>query len=176
MKPGELYLSCHQSAHRLEVHQRYVVIEDEPRMRAFLAGRPLPPPGPAKHATIEVLTRLHRQGKRLGRVHVIDRPLTDYLRYELAVYRENVDAGEGVAIVERSTNARLAELRRDFAIFDGGTERAQVIWLDYDSEGHLLGYEHSDDPNVTAACWRQYRLAESLAMSLDDFMTAAGIA
>jgi hypothetical protein len=175
MRPGDLYLTCRRSAHRLEVHQRYVVGEDEPRMRAVLAGTPLPPPGPAKQETIEVLSRLRRQGKLLARVHVVDRPLTDYLRYELVVYRENVDAGEGVRIVDRTSDPRLADLRRDFVVFDGGTEQAQVVWFDYDPDGRLLGYEHSADPSVAAACWRQYRLAESMAASLHEFMTTTGI-
>jgi len=175
MKPGDLYLACRWSAHRLEVQQHYVVAEDEPRMRAFHAGEPLPPPGPAKQETIEVLSSLHRRGKRLGRVHVVDWPLTDYLRYELVVYRENVDAGEAVGISQRAADPRLADLRRDFAIFDGGTKQAQVVWFDYDPEGRLLGYEHSDDPDVAATCWQQYQLAESLAVSLDDFTAAAGI-
>jgi hypothetical protein len=174
MKPGDLYLTCRRSAHRLEVQQRYVVGEDEPRMRAVLTGAPLPPPGPAKQETIEVLSRLRRQGKLLARVHVVERPLTDYLRYELVVYQENVEAGEGVRIVDRATDPRLADLRRDFAIFDGGTDQAQVVWFDYDPNGRLLGYEHSTDPNVAAACWRQYRLAESMAASLHEFMTTTG--
>ena len=44
-----------------------------------------------------------------------------YLRYELAAYRENIDAGEEVGIAVRSWHPDLADLTEDFVLFDPGT-------------------------------------------------------
>ena len=38
-----------------------------------------------------------------------DRPLSAYVRYELAVYAENVAAGEEVRIADRSAHPELGE-------------------------------------------------------------------
>ena len=39
------------------------------------------------------------QGCRIQRVHVVTEPLTDYVRFELASYAPNVQAGEDVRII-----------------------------------------------------------------------------
>ena len=54
-------------------------------------------------------------------MHVVDRPLSDYIRYELAVYAENVAAGEDVRIADRSLHPELGGLGRTSSIFDAGT-------------------------------------------------------
>src|SRR5207245_5369176 len=41
-----------------------------------------------------------KSGRHVGRVHVVDQPLSPYVRYELAVYAENVSAGEDVRIAD----------------------------------------------------------------------------
>ena len=46
--PADLYRTCRVSARRLETLQDYDVSGDEERLRAFLAGEPLPPPRPPR--------------------------------------------------------------------------------------------------------------------------------
>ena len=105
-------------------------------------------------------------------MHIIDRPLSDYVRYELAVYAENVDAGEGVRLADRSSHPELAGLMTDFAIFDPSTDSANLILFDYDADGRLLGYEHTQDPDQIRRYWQQYKLA--LVYSVPLSMFAAG--
>ena len=88
-------------------------------------------------------------------MHVVDRPLSDYVRYELAVYAENVAAGEDVLIADRSPHPELEGLVRDFAIFDAET----VVLFDYDDDGRVHGYRIADDVETVKRCRTQYDLA-----------------
>ena len=144
MTPADLYRTCRVSACRLETLQHYDVPGDEERQRAFQAGEPLPPPGQGKQDDLALIAELRRSGRQVGRVHVLDRPLSRYVRYELAVYAENVSAGEDVRIADRSLHPELGALAEDFAIFDAETMHAAVILFDYDSGGLVLGYRIAD--------------------------------
>ncbi|MGH3521323.1 MAG: DUF6879 family protein [Mycobacterium sp.] len=53
-------------------------------------------------------------GRRRYRVLVVDRLLTEYLRYELAAFADNVAAGEEVFVVLREADRRLIALTEDF--------------------------------------------------------------
>jgi hypothetical protein len=171
MTPADLYRSCRVSAYRLETLQTYAVLSDEERQRAFHAGQPLPPPRQDKVEDLRLITKLRQSGRSVGRIHVVDRPLSDYVRYELAVYPENAAAGEDVRIADRSRHPGLAMLTQDFAIFDGEADQPAVILFDYDTSGRLLGYEHTTDPIVVERCRQQYRLAQSLSEPLNTFST-----
>jgi hypothetical protein len=169
MTPADLYRTCRVSAYRLETLQTYFVPSDEERQRAFHAGHLLPPPRQDKVEDLRLISTLRQAGRIIGRVHVVDRPLSDYVRYELAVYAENAAAGEDVRIADRSRHPELATLTQDFAVFDSETDQPAVILFDYDSSGRLLRYEHTTDPTVVERCRRQYQLAHSLSEPLTTF-------
>jgi hypothetical protein len=169
MTPVERYLTCRRSAHRLETLQHYDVPDDEERQRAFHAGDSLPSPRPAKIQDLKVIASLCAAGRDIERTHIVDRPLSDYICYELAAYAENATAGEGVWISERDGDPGLAELTQDFVIFDAGTPDAAVVFFDYDVDGRVHRYWESTNPEVTASCWQQYQLARSVAVPLEEF-------
>jgi hypothetical protein len=171
--PIDLYRTCRVSAYRLEVLQRYDVPDDEERQRAFNAGEPLPPPRQSKLDDLKLIAELRQSGRKVGRVHVVDQPLSDYVRYEMAVYRENVLAGEDVRIADRSIHPELEALAQDFAIFDVETGRGTVILFDYDSSGRVRGYRTASDPETVEHCRTQYDLALSRSVPLGDFMSAS---
>jgi hypothetical protein len=173
MTPGDLYRTCRVSAYRLETLQHYVVSDDAERQNAFHAGQPLPAPRPDKVADLRLIRSLREKGRKLGRVHIVDQPLSDYIRYELAVYAENVAAGEDIRIADRSLRPELITLTRDFVIFDGETDRPSVILFNYDTDGVLLGYEHTTDQMTAARCWRQYRRALIASEPLGGFLAAS---
>ena len=172
MTPADLYRQCKVRAWRLETLQDYPGDEDE-RRRAFLAGEPLPPPGPGKQADLDLMAGLVRAGIRLQRVHLISRPPTDYMRFELAVYGENAAAGEDVRIADLSAHPALP-LLGDLAVFDAGSPAAAVILFRYNRSGTLLGYEHITDPHVIRAAEKDYTIALSCSVPLDQFMAAVG--
>ena len=169
MTPADLYRTCQISACRLETLQHYDVSGDEERQQAFLAGEPLPPPRQGKVDDLALISDLRQRGRYVGRVHVVDRPLSDYVRYELAVYAENAAAGEDVLIADRSVHPDLAGLGLDFAIFDS----AAVILFDYDAGGRVRGYRFADDQETVEHCIRQYALAAAHAVPLAEFSAAA---
>jgi uncharacterized protein DUF6879 len=165
--PADLYRTCRVSARRLETLQDYDVSGDEERLRAFLAGEPLPPPRQGKADDLALIADLRKRGRYVGRVHVVDRPLTDYVRYELAVYAENVAAGEDVLIADRSAHPELDGLAQDFAIFDSET----VVLFDYD-DGRVRGYRVASDRETVKRCVAEYDLAAGKSVPLAEFMAA----
>jgi len=167
--PADLYRTCRGSARRLETLQDYDTGGDADRMQAFLAGAPLPPPRPGKMDDLALIADLRKRGVYVGRVHVISRPLSPYIRYELAVYAENVAAGEDVRIADSSLHPELGRLAQDFAIFDSET----AILFDYDDAGRVRGYQVADDPVTVKRCVGQYVLAAAQSVPLADFMAAA---
>jgi hypothetical protein len=166
--PADLYRTCRVSARRLETLQHYDVSGDEERQRAFLAGEALPPPRQGKADDLALIADLRKRGRYIGRVHVVDQPLSDYVRYELAVYAENVAAGEDVLIADRSAHPELEGLAQDFAIFDSET----VVLFDYDDDGRVRGYRVAGDRETVNRCVAEYDLAAGRSVSLAEFMAA----
>jgi hypothetical protein len=173
MTPADLYRTCRVSACRLEAQQSYARRGGDERQQAFDAGEPLPPPRQAKVDDLRLISELRQAGRKVGRVHIVDRPLSPYVRYELAVYAENVAAGEDVRIADRFLHPELAALTTDFAIFDAETEQPAVILFDYDSDGILLGYRQADDRKTVDRCREQYGFALSRSVPLSEFMMAS---
>lgn len=163
--PADLYRTCSVSACRLETLQHYAGTGDEDRQRAFHEGQPLPPPRQGKIDDLALIASLRKAGRDIGRVHVVDRPVSDYVRYELAVYAENVAAGENVRIADRSLHPELEAITQDFAIFDGKT----VALFDYDDGGQVRGYRISDDVETVRRCQKQYGLALQHSVPLAEF-------
>lgn len=174
MTPADLYRDCSLSAWRIEVLQDYAVPGDEERQRAFHAGEPLPPPGPGKRDDLALIARLTASGRTIGRIHVIDRPLSDYVRYELAVYAENAAAGEEIRVADRSLYPELGEITADFAIFDAETsDDAAVILFGYDEAGLVRGYQVASDAETLERCRDWLDLAYAYSVPLAEFTAAA---
>ncbi len=174
MTPAELRALYHgftDEAFRLETLQHYAVPGDADRQAAFREGRPLPE-RPGKTATLRLIRDAVAAGKRFGRVHVVEQPLSDYVRYELAAaYPENVAAGEDVWIADRTAHPELAALRRDFALFDARTDHPSLVWYDYAPDGRLTGYARGT-PDDLDTCTGGMELARRHAVPLAEFLAA----
>lgn len=172
MTPSELremYRTFTHEAVRVESLQHYVVPGDEERQQAFREGRPLPE-RPGKKATLELIANAAATGRRMWRLHVVDQPLSEYVRYELeAAYPENVTAGEGVWIADRSSHSALDAIRRDFVLFDPDTDHGSVVWYDYTPEGQLIGYTQGT-PDDVRVCSQQLATARAHAVPLAEFL------
>jgi len=168
----ELHRSFTASVVRLETLQHYAVPGDDERQRAYREGRPLPP-REGKSATVRLIQDAVRAGKAFERIHVVDVPLSDYVRYELdAAYPENVAAGEQVWIVDRAAHPGLENARWDFVLVDAGTPHPAVAWYDYTADGQLTGYRRGS-PDDVDGCTATIALARAHALSLADFMTSS---
>jgi hypothetical protein len=170
----ELFQTFRESAFRLETRQYYVLAEDEPRRQAFREGHPLPP-RPGKTESIRIVRDAVAAGKRVQRVHVVDLPLSEYIRYELAVYPENVAAGEDVRIACRTAHPGLKDLDTDFWLFDPETGRPAVVWFRYTQDGQILGRDYSNDPGDVQRARQQRDLAVDQSLPLSEFLTLPAV-
>jgi hypothetical protein len=158
---GRLFTDIRSSWFRLETLQRYDVDYERADLEAFLRSQPLDTtPGPWQ-ATL----RDHvAAGRRLARVHVLEEPLSDYVRYELQAYVPNVDAGEDVRVIAVRSGDWLDNVpRHDYWLFDD-----ERLWLmDYDAGGCFQAARRIDDPAAIDQHrrWRDAALAQSIPLA-----------
>ena len=168
----DMYSRASEEAFRLETQQRYAVPAEDEQFRAFTEGRPMPS-DPRVDRSMQIIRAAAARGCRVRRVHVVDLPLTVYLRYELAAYRENINAGEEVGIAVRSWHPDLAGLTEDFVLFDPGSEHQAMVWMRYDDQGQLTGRDYSDDPVDLARALRHREITLAHAVPLCEFVSLA---
>lgn len=114
-----------RSAFRLETLPRYAGDEGA-EFAAFLAGHPLPERPTRTVPWLRRVADTTAAGVRWRRVHVLSRPLTDYLRFEMVSYKANVDAGEEVRIAGPHRAPQRRSRRRAHAEFGDGV--ADGVW------------------------------------------------
>jgi hypothetical protein len=164
-----------RGAFRLETLPQYSIPEDAERLRVFReTGRP-PKRTTETSPWLRLVADSTAAGRQWRRVHVVSRPLTEYLRFELLGYVENAAAGEDIRIADRDTHSALANLAEDFWLFDADTDHAVAVLLRYDQEGRFLGAERADHPDAIARCRAQRDLALALAVPLEEYLTSADL-
>jgi hypothetical protein len=160
------------SAFRMETLQRYTVTSEAERVQAFLHGEPRPDRSVRTSPWLRRVAVTTAAGKHWSRLHIVDLPLTDYLRYQLAGYLESAAAGEEIRIAIRGDHPELAGLREDFWLFDADRPDTYAIAMRFDQIGRPLDHEFVTDPRRLAV----YRAARSAAwdasMSLNKFLAA----
>jgi hypothetical protein len=140
---GALFEHFERSAFRLETHDRYDVEDEADRLAAFREGRPLPIRTPENNEWLALVSTATTSGRTIGRVRILGRPLTEYSRFEFAVYPENIAAGEKIRIRERRmlTVADDEWSHQDFWLFDDQT----AVLLHYDQQDRFVGVELAAD-------------------------------
>ena len=123
-----------REAWRLETLPQYLMPQEEEEFAAFKAGARIDP-----HAVSNEYTdRLRRQaadGRSQGRVHIVTRPLSDYLRFEFShYYAPHSLAGEQIRILDVTNRVNPLEGVQDFWIFD----RAEVVLMNYHPDGRQI--------------------------------------
>lgn len=159
---------------RLETLQDYAGVsrEERERVAGWLQGR-------REFRSVTEDSYLRRaathalEGKQRSRVHVVTFPLSDYVRYELDAYRENIAVGEQVEITDARDIA--FPVGPDFWLFDAGTPSAEAVVMHYDPDtAEVLEFEHltrDDAPNRLAELERQAAAAKRAARPLDRFVS-----
>jgi hypothetical protein len=158
---GRLFSGIRSSWFRLETLQRYDVEYEREDLAAFLRGEPIDTtPGPWQATLRDHVT----SGRQLARVHVLEEPLSDYVRYELAAYVPNVEAGEDVRVIAVRRGDWPEDVpRHDFWLFDD-----ERLWLmDYDPQGRFQATRRVDDPAAVDQHrrWRDAALAQSIPLA-----------
>jgi hypothetical protein len=158
------------SAFRLETLPQYLTLSDQEaaEYEDWRAGRSRPLPTPETSPWLARVQSTTASGYRWYRVHVIDYPLSDYLRFELYGYQANASAGEDIYIADRAAHPDLDRLRQDFWLIDDETAVVMV----YDGEGKFLRPE----PAADAAPYRRMRdLALRHSEPLADYLGRTGL-
>jgi len=145
--------SYRHEAFRLETLSVYQVASERAEYETFLATGILDIPNDDPWLTR--VRHFRRTGRWVGRVHVIRRPLTDYLRYEFAGYRCSVESGEDVRILDLTDRPDLGLPVQDFWLFDD----TAVVRMDYAPDGTQLGRELLEDVDPAAYVeWKRLAL------------------
>lgn len=144
------------SAFRLETRPVYSVPQETELLAAFRRDGSLP--DMADHPWVKRVREHCGAGRRMERVRVVSRPMTEYERFEVSLYPHSHSAGEVIRLVDRGS----VEVDADFWLFDDHT----AVMLHYDAEGRFQGTEDGD-PSLCRR-WREVTLARSI--SLREFL------
>ncbi|WP_299542157.1 DUF6879 family protein [uncultured Streptomyces sp.] len=162
----KLFYNFRREAFRLETLDDYSGSSDPEMIRAFLAGEDQPD-NYNQEWSDEVKGNI-QSGKRMYRVHILSRPLTDYLRFELGWgYRKNARAGEEFFILDTTDQPNPLQGVPDFWMFD----ESSVVSMNYGTGGRFLDAETQS----AAAEWVALRdLALSRAVPFADWWEQYG--
>ncbi|WP_330259184.1 hypothetical protein OG586_18160 [Streptomyces murinus] len=141
---GDLFDAFENEAFRLETLDDYSKSGNVDAYRAFQAGKPQPDDYNANW--VQEVRSHTEKGKRIYRVHVLTRPLTEYLRYELGWgYRKNMSGGEEFFILDTTDSSNPLEDVPDFWFFDSKF----VAVMNYDGAGKFAGSKVLSSDRVT---------------------------
>lgn len=165
---GERLEAVRSTAFRLETLQHYAGDEDE--LDEFRRGLPLREWSIRTSPYLRRLAEATLAGQRRSRIHVVEQPLSDYVRFELASYVGSAAVGEQVMIADRSAASELEDLRQDFWLLDEELPEAVALMMHYGSDGTLLSVT-AETGDATLSWCRQARfLAASHAVPLNDYI------
>lgn len=159
------------TAFRLETLQYYA--GDDEELDEFRHGLPL------RERSIETSPYLRRiavatlAGRHWSRIHVIDQPLTDYVRFELASYIGSAAVGERIMIADRSGSPDLETLRQDFWLLDDGLPDETALLMDYADDGKFTGTRTADAATLDW-CRRMRDTAARYAVPLNEYLASEG--
>ena len=154
--------SYEREAFRLETLPSFRVASEDAELRGFLESGQLGMPDDDQW--LVRVRHFRATGRWVGRVHVLRRPLSDYLRYEFAVYAHTVRAGEDVRILDLTDQTDSGLPSFDYWLFDD----TRVVRMDYDASGRQRRREllKDVDPKPYIA-WKHAAL--TLAVPFQDY-------
>lgn len=159
---NQLFLDFRYTSYRLETLQRYDVSYEKDEFGRFLAGETRGEfPGISEWINGTVAKAV-AAGKRMHRVHVVEKPLSDYVRFECAwAYEHTSKAGEEIRVIPVSKGDWPEELPHyDYWLFDS----SQLVVMHYEEDGTFTAAEIIDEPRriVEANYWRDAAVKASI--------------
>ncbi|GAA0332174.1 DUF6879 family protein [Streptomyces blastmyceticus] len=149
-----------KEAWRLETLPQYIVPQEAEEYSRFLSGQPVAPEEDDEWAD---LIKTHREtGGTIGRVHIVTRPLSDYIRFEFAqYYAPQSDVGEDIRILDVTDRPNPLEGVQDFWMFD----RSTVVLMNYEPDGKQIDRELFDGDPASFVEYQRIALAEAVPFS-----------
>jgi hypothetical protein len=149
-EPGfdELLAAVRHSAVHLELRDSYGVrdeAEDFERWRRS-GQRDTDPASRYWTPWVGLIRRTVARGVTVRRARIVSEPVSEYIRYEHAGTRVNIEAGEQVRWLPRRRASDIALPGNDFWLFDGGT----VLFNHFSGDGDWSppGWEVRTEPAV----------------------------
>lgn len=152
------------SAWRFEQQRQYDLGYEVVQFRAFLDGHPESPLGnPELGSWMRQVATQKAAGIAVGRVRVVDEPITDYQRWMQWMDRWNREAGETIDYLLRAELDECGPTRRprfapeaDWWLLDAGTTDARLVIMHFDEDGVRVKVELSTEPHEIslAEMWR----------------------
>ncbi len=111
--------------------------------------------------------KIKEQGIKFRRVHIIQLPLTPYLKYEMESYKISTELGEEIRIIlkEDIANLEIPIKLQDFLMFD----EKKVVLHFYNNEGHWQSGGLLEDPNEVVPYIQAKKILLSNSMPLESF-------
>lgn len=161
-----LFRDFEHSAFRLETLQKYNVEYECQPLQDFMAGRDRYT-HPTQQSWVAGIRANLAAGKSMSRVHVIEEPLSDYVRFEIAwPYQDSVAAGEEVRVLPVQSGSWPDDLPQfDFWLFD-----STIAWrMDYEVDGSFARAWVVDDPDQVEELDRYRRIAIAASIPLSEY-------
>jgi hypothetical protein len=142
-----LFVTFERTARRFETRDRYDVPAETEAVRQFVAGQWDEAGYRARREPfLDSVRAVIAAGRRRERVRVVPEPLTDFLRWELRISRDNVAAGEDIRYLHRSRADQLDLPDHDFWLFDD--DRLALMY--FTADDRFLGAQLVTDPDLVA--------------------------
>ncbi len=151
------FSSFQTEAWRLETLPVYNVPQEAEELRAFAAGERIDPHTHSNSYTDD-LKRVRLEGKSKGRVHIVTRPLSDYLRYEFMYYLPHAWAGEDIRIMDVTDRSNPLAGVQDFWMFD----KSEVVLMNYEADGTQTNRQVFEGDVTLYIEYQRIALAESV--------------
>ena len=175
----ECFRQFRASAFRLETLPAYAVSGEAERIHAWRDGRARPERSVRTSEYLREVAANVLAGRQRMRVRIVDHPLSEYCRYQMAGYIESAAAGEQTRIVVRNGGSEqstpdLDSVAHDFWLFDTGTADERAVLLEYDVTGAFTGARPAAEPDLVL-CRRLWALAYKHSVHLNEYLVSAGI-
>ena len=172
----ECFHSFRYSALRLETLPAYNASSEAERIQAWRQGRERPERSVRTSEYLREVAANVLAGRERMRVRIVDHPLSEYCRYQMAGYIESAAAGEQIRIVVRGGGSERArqdlDVVSDFWFFDQGTEDERAVLLQYDPRGALTGAHLATEPDL-ALCRKLWAAAYKHSVHINEYLASA---
>jgi len=165
-----LFDAAQHAVFRLEARQTYAVPADDDELVAFRTGAPRPERSVRTSPWLRRIAVQTAAGVAWSRLRTIERPLTEYTRFELVAYVESQAAGEEIRLLERPL------LHSDFWLIDPGRSGQVAVLMHYDGDGRLQRRERVDEPAEIARLDRIRETSWSAAAPLNIWLAGEAAA
>lgn len=172
----ECFRSFRHSALRLETLPAYAASGEAERIQAWREGRARPERSVRTSEYLREVAANVLAGRERMRVRIVDHPLSEYCRYQMAGYIESAAAGEQIRVVVRHGGGEQARQGldnvSDFWFFDQDTEHERAVLLEYDANGALTGAHLAAEPDL-ALCRKLWATAYKHSVHINEYLASA---